>query len=382
MVKKPNLVYTIAIDPPGSGGTRQMAKMLAASLVRTYFDGDVLVFRNSAQPLFLTPRQGVEEVYIELPEVAKIVNSGLGDAGLIGRPWLTSGDEVNQGVGLMNTEPQTALATGEREWGKAQADALARVAMSWKYRARHYIKAEEYGWVMFIDADSLALRNIDHLLPAINWCETAEPTWHVERATNKEGHTRELAGPYVGLNERGDAELLYQPERGRKSIDEVFSAYLRESLNAGRDVQMRDGINSGTWAVRGTRFREVMEAWEKIEATPPRRVTQWTEQGAWNRLIDDIRRKDIGKPDTGVDDGKWQLGNQREVVPSLRARPFEAGEVQFPLHLDKDWKRYKDAAILHAVGVTTNEKIEFLFGMFMQRFYGDAGTTLVNILEI
>jgi hypothetical protein len=37
-----NVVYTIAFDPLGRVGTRVMAKLLAASLTRTHFNGDTL----------------------------------------------------------------------------------------------------------------------------------------------------------------------------------------------------------------------------------------------------------------------------------------------------------------------------------------------------
>ncbi|MGI8605403.1 MAG: hypothetical protein ACR2OZ_20710 [Verrucomicrobiales bacterium] len=47
-----HLAYTVAFDAPGSPGHRMMAKMLASTLLRTYFDGDVIVFRNSPDPLF------------------------------------------------------------------------------------------------------------------------------------------------------------------------------------------------------------------------------------------------------------------------------------------------------------------------------------------
>jgi hypothetical protein len=62
---KPHLVYTIAFDPPGKVGTRVMAKMLAASLMRTHFAGDIVIFRNSPTPMFLVERKGLEEVFAQ-----------------------------------------------------------------------------------------------------------------------------------------------------------------------------------------------------------------------------------------------------------------------------------------------------------------------------
>lgn len=63
------LAFTVALDPPGSPGHRMMSKLLASSLLRTHFDGDVVVFRNSPEPLFRVPRQGLEEFYIPTPEI-------------------------------------------------------------------------------------------------------------------------------------------------------------------------------------------------------------------------------------------------------------------------------------------------------------------------
>ena len=42
-----------------------MAKFLVLSLLRTRFDGDIVVFKNSLEPLFMVPRAGVREVFIE-----------------------------------------------------------------------------------------------------------------------------------------------------------------------------------------------------------------------------------------------------------------------------------------------------------------------------
>lgn len=65
----PHLAYTIAFDPPGSSGHRVLARLLASSLRRTFFNGDVIVFRNSEAPLFLVERKGLEEVFIETPDL-------------------------------------------------------------------------------------------------------------------------------------------------------------------------------------------------------------------------------------------------------------------------------------------------------------------------
>ncbi len=276
---KPNLVYTVALDERGHGGTRQMAKMLASSLVRTYWGGEVRVFRNTELPLFFVARAGLEEIQIE-------------------------------GTDLRGQE-------------------LANHAMEWKPKVRQWIDGRQFGWVMFLDADCLALRNLDHLFQDV------------------------------------EADILYQPERGRSIHDGVFCGYLTRSergitlpQEAKAKPLCRDGINSGTWAVRGEIYAEVMEEWERLMERMPNGEITWREQSAWNRLILDAA------------DHGW------------RAKPFEAHEVQFPLHLDKDWKKYKEAAILHMVGGTPKEKIEFMFGQFMGRFLGDPGITLLNLMDM
>ena len=109
-----HLAYTVAFDPPGSPGHSSMAKMLASSLLRTYFGGDIIVFRNSPEPLFRVERKGLEEIYIETPQLG-------------------------------------GLAGAEDAW-------------CWKYRVREHIDAEKYDKILFLDADCLALRNLDHLL--------------------------------------------------------------------------------------------------------------------------------------------------------------------------------------------------------------------------
>ena len=110
-----HLAYTIALDhPPGAVGHRTMAKFLVLSLLRTRFSGDIVVFKNTRTPLFMVPRAGVREVFIE--------------AG----------------------PPQD-----EDFWDHAQ---------SWKFRVRHELKVEGYDKVLFLDADCLALRSLDPLL--------------------------------------------------------------------------------------------------------------------------------------------------------------------------------------------------------------------------
>ena len=110
----PHLVYTAAFDAPGSESYRFLAKMLASSLVRTYFPGDVVVFRNSLAPLFQVERKGLHEVYLETPPLS----------GQAGAPWaaghtrLDLDGGVSGGIGAVSgvsgpgvSEPQQGSTT-------------------------------------------------------------------------------------------------------------------------------------------------------------------------------------------------------------------------------------------------------------------------------
>lgn len=290
-----NLVYTITFDAPGFGGTRQLAKMLAASLARTFWDGDVVVIRNSPHPLFMVERVGLKEIYVDI--------TGQWEPDATGP------------TGASETEQHQAAP----KWTREQANALAQYAMQWKFKARELIDHTAYDWIVFLDVDCLVLRNLDHLFA------------------------------------REDVDILFQTEPGRKMTEPVFNAFLPVD-----SCGNRDGINSGTWAIRSEHYPAIMDEWARIYLSPTTARSSWREQAAWNRLLVDCRGGRL----------PWRTG------------PFEAGEIQFPLHLHKDWRRYKDAALLHAVGGTPHEKIQFLFGMFMQRFFADTETTLVNILEM
>ena len=67
-------VYPVCFDAPGSESYRFLGKMLASSLVRTFFTGEVVVFRNSPAPLFLVERKGLEEVFLETPDMYGLGN--------------------------------------------------------------------------------------------------------------------------------------------------------------------------------------------------------------------------------------------------------------------------------------------------------------------
>ena len=107
------LVYTIAFDSEESNRHVTMAKMLVSSLLRTYFSGSILVIKNTEAPLFLVPRAGVDEVYVETSNIDR--------------------------------------------------KKLHLAAWTWKYRAGEIIDHQDFDRILFVDCDCLALRNIDHL---------------------------------------------------------------------------------------------------------------------------------------------------------------------------------------------------------------------------
>ena len=63
----PHLAYTVAFDTTHSRSSRIMAKLLASSLLKTSFPGDIVVLKNFRPPLFAVPRVGLREIFIETP---------------------------------------------------------------------------------------------------------------------------------------------------------------------------------------------------------------------------------------------------------------------------------------------------------------------------
>jgi hypothetical protein len=271
---RPCLAYTVAFDQPGASSLRQMAKILVGSLLRNYFPGDIVVFRNTLEPLYLVERKGLREIYVDTPELH----------------------------------------------GKT----MQECAMAFKYRARHWLYPEdgpesECAKVMFIDADCLCLRNLDHLL-------------------------------------LGNEQILYTEEPGIPWRQPQFSTFMTdEELKS----EARNGINSGTMVVEGNVYAAVMAEWERIDETEAARERKFSEQGAFQRLVWEQQRKD----------GPW------------KAAKMETREVSFPLHIHRDFMKYRDAAILHFVGGNAEEKLQLMFAMYMAFFFRDKSGMFMNLLE-
>ncbi len=302
-MKKRNLIYTIAFDPPNSEGYRFMGKMLASSLLRTFFNGDIVVFRNSVAPLFMVERKGLEEIYIE-------------------------------------TEQLTGREGMEEAW-------------CWKYRVAELIEnPEQYDKILFLDCDSLALRNVDHLL-------------------------------------EGDWDIRYQPERDKKMNTRSFQAFLTEQEMA--VAALRDGANSGTLAVRGSCFHAVMEKWREVDEGPVERESGFRDQASWNALLVRCTRQEQGDgvagpaAESSAMDRSNSSGVDAQAAPPplrWRAEPFPVGEVQFPGYLDPHYSSYTKAALTHNIMPDTLEKIEFTFGLYMRTFFCDPTGLFFSMLEM
>jgi hypothetical protein len=263
-----NLVYTLALDREGETGHRNLAKLLVSSLLRTRFSGEILVFHNSPTPLFLVARDGVREVHLDVD-------------------------------------------------GAESPHEFAGRAQSSKHAVAGQIDAARYDRVMYLDCDSVALRNIDHLL--------AE-----------------------------SCELTVVSEPGRRIQLLAYGGYLTAHEHANLD---REGINSGTWAVAGSRFAELLARWRAAEMQPPVAPSCLREQSAFNRVVLD-----------------WD-GDVRVWPDHLVALPFcNSYAATFPV--------FTSAAIVHAAGGGLDDKLRFLFSLFAGTFLFDPQLLLFNVLEM
>jgi hypothetical protein len=173
--------------------------------------------------------------------------------------------------------------------------------MSWKYRLRNQLDLAGVGKVLFLDCDCIALRSINHLMI-------------------------------------GSWDIYTAPEPGRIT-ESPFNGYLTDVEM--ESLQSSPGLNAGTFGIRASRFIEVMDTWEKIDATEPLRPFKNRNQHSWNRLVLDTR---------------------------FRHRPFARGEVQFPFLHRASYSDFRRAALVHAADRSPNEKLSLLFGLWMDAF--------------
>ncbi len=263
-----HLAYTLALDhPPGAVGHRTMAKFLVLSLLRTRFPGEIVVFKNTPEPLFLVPRAGVREVLVE-------------------------------------PEPPGE----EHFWDYAQ---------SWKFRVAHHLDVRGCDKVLFLDADCLALRSLDGML-------------------------------------EGDWDLAFYPEPGSWSGSEWFNCFI--SAEEAASGLTAPGVNGGILAVRAERYHEVMAEWERIHFGPAPRKKFFTDQAALTRLV----------LDTG-----------------LRQHPLGLEDVATPFAYDPRPQHYFRASLVHLAGCSEfDQKVRFMFGLYLNTFFFDRQATLIHLLDL
>lgn len=165
-----------------------MAKMLSSSLLRNYTAAEIVLFKAFADPVFRVARSGLTEVFIK---------------------------DISEAHNL-------------------------------KYAVRDFLDVAHCDWVFYLDADCLALRDIDHLLIQ-------------------------------------EADLLVAAEPGAKLRDDWFGCYFSDTELA--QIGHRCGYNSGSWAIRGRHFRAFTELWEEINSREPYRQKFSHDQEAFNRTV-------------------------------------------------------------------------------------------------
>lgn len=259
-----------------------MAKLLCSSLLRGFWSGRIIVFRNFEQPLFPVERKGLDEVFIETSALSKGMST--------------------------------------RDSGQASLSE----ALQARFKAVEWIEDPcQYDWISYLDADCLALRDIEHLFA-------------------------------------GEADVLVQGEEGRLMwSDRAFNGYFdpkdARPRPSGRNGWLgRTGINAGTFAVRGNKFTELLDEWRRIYESSPAGHTEFRDQTAFNKLL---------------------------METSMKVQAFERGEIMFPFHLDKGFLDYNKAALLHFVGGEQKDKIGLAFGLHMMRTYGEEGGLFLDLME-
>jgi hypothetical protein len=194
-------------------------------------------------------------------------------------------------------------------------------AQSFKHSLAKHIDPAGYDKIAFIDCDAVVIKPLDPLLT-------------------------------------GDWDLAVLPEAWTHIQSGYFGCYLTQHE---RETLKMEGINSGTWAVRASRWRELMKTWRAIESEPApfREGNCLFEQSAFNRLV-----RDWSRSGNVV---KWPM---HEV-----ALPFCPGGLSF-------FGQYMNSTIVHVAGAGLPVKMQFLFSVYAAAYLHDRNLTLFNIMEM
>ncbi len=157
-------------------------------------------------------------------------------------------------------------------------------------------------WLMIADSGGVALRNIDHLLPI---------------ETGMDGPARSVDFYWTRIGERGNE------------------------------------ASTGLWAVRGDKFRLVLDAWRRAYS-----------RGGIHSLEDDARI--------------WS-----EVVQSLpiKKRSFEAGEVLAPSPNGLNWSAVSKAAFVTVPDWQPGEQQMFLQALYFSVYLGDESGLMLDLID-
>jgi hypothetical protein len=150
-----------------------------------------------------------------------------------------------------------------------------------------------------------------------------------------------------------DWDLAYYAEPGSRATARWFNCFIPEDEALHLD---HEGVNGGLLAVRADRYHEVMREWERIHFGPAPRPKFFTDQAALTRLVLDT---------------------------PLRRRPFARDEVATPFSYDPRPQQYFGARLVHLAGCTDfDQKLRFMFGLYMNTFFFDRQASLLHILDL
>lgn len=121
MNEKPFLFASLLLDRPGFRTARQLGKVQASSLLRSLFNGDLVIWRNFPEPLYLVERKGLHE---------------------------------------LDFVPTSPLRD---EAARVEAAQDARLQMATSLIGH----ATRYSWIILAHGDVIALRNWDHLFEKV-----------------------------------------------------------------------------------------------------------------------------------------------------------------------------------------------------------------------
>ena len=153
-----------------------------------------------------------------------------------------------------------------------------------------------------------------------------------------------LAGPW---------DVAFYPEPGSRAGMHWFNCFLDDAEARATE---HEGVNGGILAVRAEHYHGVMAEWERIHCGPAPRPKFFTDQAALTRLVLDtpLRKQRLGRADVAT-----------------------------PFSYDLRPQEYFAARLVHLAGCTDfDQKLRFMFGLYMNTFFFDRQASLLHMLEL